>query len=303
MKRPFEGKYTITQEWGVNPADYARFGLKGHNGVDYATPVGTPILAPHNGKVIEVAYDQYGYGTYVKIENEAEGSILAHLTKHETNPGDYVTEGTKIGESGNTGNSTGPHLHWGYYRMPRDKSNGYSGTTNPWQYLDENQPKPPADPCANIKAELTTAQDAIRDFEKIKIDCQDDKKALNTTISNLNIKLTVANQEIDNREEQVDRIIKTAENTEKSLQKQIEGLKTLVDQSGTGIATYLDQIKTLESQFDSESKAKGKALNLLAASEERVRQLEKQIRDNAAPNFKTMPIKERIKYCIDILFT
>jgi len=154
MKRPFEGKFTITQEWGVNPQDYARFGLKGHNGVDYATPTGTPILAPHSGTVIEAAYDATGYGTYMKIENDEEGSILAHLSKHLVNPGDYVTEGTQIGLSGNTGNSTGPHLHWGYFRKPRNKSDGYSGTTNPWQYLDENKPKPPVDQCEAIKKEL-----------------------------------------------------------------------------------------------------------------------------------------------------
>ena len=163
MRRPFEGKYPITQEWGVNPQDYAKLGLKGHNGVDYATPIGTPILAPHNGTVVEAAYDATGYGTYVKIENDEEGSILAHLSKHLVNPGDYVTEGTQIGISGNTGNSTGPHLHWGYYRKPRNKSDGYSGTTNPWQYLDENKPKPPVDQCEAIKNELEVLK---KDHEK-----------------------------------------------------------------------------------------------------------------------------------------
>ena len=140
MIKPFKGEFPITQTWGndlvINGVHiYAQYGLKGHNGVDYGTPTGTPILAPHDGKVIEAAFDQYGYGMYVKIENDKEGSILAHLKSFNVNPGDVLTEGTQIGISDNTGNSTGPHLHWGYFRKPRNKSDGYSGTTDPAPYL------------------------------------------------------------------------------------------------------------------------------------------------------------------------
>ena len=147
MIRPFKGMFTVTQEWGndlvINGVHiYAQFGLKGHNGVDYGCPIGTPILAPHNGKVIEAAFDKYGYGMYVKIENDKEGSILAHLKSFVVNPGDIITEGTQIGISNNTGNSTGAHLHWGYFRKPRNKSDGYSGTTNPYPFLSENIPTP-----------------------------------------------------------------------------------------------------------------------------------------------------------------
>lgn len=162
MRRPFTGMYQITQEWGINPQDYAKFGLKGHNGVDYATPLGTPILAPHNGKVIEVFYDPQGYGLYVKIENDVEGSILAHLSEHSVNPGDILTEGTQIGRSGNTGNSTGPHLHWGYYRKPRNKSDGYSGTTNPYPFLTENDPhKADKEKIAQVTEKLKECQNLI----------------------------------------------------------------------------------------------------------------------------------------------
>src|SRR3990167_5979943 len=147
MIRPFRGTFQVTQEWGndlvINGVHiYAQYGLKGHNGVDYGTPTGTPIIASHGGKVIEAAFDQYGYGMYVKIENDKEGSILAHLKSFVVNPGDIITEGTQIGLSDNTGNSTGAHLHWGYFRKPRNKTDGYSGTTNPFPYLTENQPVP-----------------------------------------------------------------------------------------------------------------------------------------------------------------
>lgn len=140
MIKPFKGDFPITQVFGVNAQDYAKFGLKGHNGIDYGTPTGTPILAPHDGKVIEAAFDQYGYGMYVKIESDKEGSVLAHLKSFNVNPGDVLTEGTQIGISDNTGNSTGPHLHWGYYRIPRDRSNGYNGFIDQAPYLIQAPP-------------------------------------------------------------------------------------------------------------------------------------------------------------------
>ncbi|MCZ2337795.1 MAG: M23 family metallopeptidase, partial [Chitinophagales bacterium] len=124
--------YQVTQTFGnkliLNGVDvYAKWGYLGHNGIDYGTPTGTPILAPHSGKVIEAAFDQYGYGNYVKIENNTEGSVLAHFSKTEVSVGQEVKEGQRIALSGNTGNSTGPHLHWGYYRHPRNRQNGYGG--------------------------------------------------------------------------------------------------------------------------------------------------------------------------------
>lgn len=173
MRRPFNGSYTVTQTWGVNPETYARFGLKGHNGIDYGTPNGTPIVAPHDGIVIEAAFDASGYGMYVKIENDKEGSILAHLHSFNVNPGDKILEGQQIGISNNTGFSTGPHLHWGYYRKPRTRDDGYSGTTNPWPYLSENIQNPPKEEpkteVQQLKEEITKLNGAIeKKDERIK---------------------------------------------------------------------------------------------------------------------------------------
>lgn len=175
MIRPFKGMFTITQEWGNDLVIggvhiYAQFGLKGHNGVDYGTPTGTPILAPHGGKVIEAAFDKYGYGMYVKIENDKEGSILGHLKSFVVNPGDTITEGTEIGISDNTGNSTGAHLHWGYFRKPRNKTDGYSGTTNPFPFL-QPQPTPPTESIEQLKQK-------IEDMKQTEIRLQKEKDAL-----------------------------------------------------------------------------------------------------------------------------
>lgn len=137
MRLPFNGQIPVTQIFGVRKENYQRFTVKfpdgslhpleGHNGVDFGMKVGTPIYAPHSGKVIEAAFDANGYGNYVKIENDKEGSTLAHLDSISVKVGYQIAEGDLIGYSGNTGNSTGAHLHWGYFTKPRNRTNGFGG--------------------------------------------------------------------------------------------------------------------------------------------------------------------------------
>ena len=133
-------KVYITQDWGVNRDNYSKFGLLGHNGIDLRAflPSGercyeggkSEVFAPHDGKIIENSFDS-SYGWYSKIENDKEGSILAHFhSKSACVVGSYVLAGDLIGYQGTTGNSTGIHLHWGYYPKPRNKASGYSGTIN-----------------------------------------------------------------------------------------------------------------------------------------------------------------------------
>ena len=141
MRLPYNGQYPITQVWGNKLIQdgkefYAQFGLAGHNGTDIGLPSGTEVLAPHSGKVIESYFDPSGYGNYIKIENAVEGSILAHLQEVFVEVGFQVKEGDLIAKSDNTGLSTGPHLHWGYYKFPRDRKNGYGGTIDPTPFID-----------------------------------------------------------------------------------------------------------------------------------------------------------------------
>lgn len=128
MRLPFKGNYRQTQGFAENPTAYAKFGLKGHNGIDNAVPSGTDLYAMISGTVIEAQLDATGYGNYVKIENDKDGALVGHLSVLSVKPGDKVVEGeTLIGKSGNTGNSTGPHTHTGYFTKPRNRANGYSG--------------------------------------------------------------------------------------------------------------------------------------------------------------------------------
>lgn len=128
---PFKGTFAITQIFNDKRyrESYAKFGLMGHNGIDYATPVGTPIYAPIDGVAKETDYfDQYGYGNYIKIQNDKEGVVLAHFKdRSPIKPGTTIKQGDLVGYSGNSGNSTGPHLHMSYWREPRNRENGFNG--------------------------------------------------------------------------------------------------------------------------------------------------------------------------------
>lgn len=116
MNYPFK-KVHITQEWGVNEDIYKRFGFKGHNGIDFrlfddsgVRSTTSLLFAPHDGVVKERRFDANGYGNYLKIESETEGSILGHLKEFKVNVNKHVKEGDSIGIADNTGWSTGSHL-------------------------------------------------------------------------------------------------------------------------------------------------------------------------------------------------
>lgn len=143
MIKPFAGTYPITQTFGANPGAYARFGLAGHNGVDWGVPSGTPIRAAEGGVVLAARDDPGGYGHYIKIDHgDGQTAIYGHLSRIETAANRMVERGQVIGYSGNTGNSTGPHLHF-EIRVKGQERNGYNGAVDPLPLLDADPPRPP----------------------------------------------------------------------------------------------------------------------------------------------------------------
>lgn len=142
MRLPFNGNFPQTQGFGVNPENYKKYGLLGHNGLDYGLPSGTPVVAPHKGFIKEAYFDPLGYGWYIKLENDTEGSTLAHLEEgsFRVKIGDFVDEGQFLALSDNTGFSTRPHLHSGYYRFPRNRQNGFNGYIDQTPYLIPDPP-------------------------------------------------------------------------------------------------------------------------------------------------------------------
>ena len=82
-----------------------------HTGVDFAVPVGTDVLAVADGKIEHANWGK-AYGDQLVQKVPGGWVIYAHLSKLLVKPGDTVKAGQHIGESGNSGNSTGPHLHF-----------------------------------------------------------------------------------------------------------------------------------------------------------------------------------------------
>lgn len=106
-----------TSGYFVKPAPGGRRsqGIHGHNGVDLAGPVGSSIVAAAKGTVIVSNSGGYngGYGSYIVIKH-ANGTqtLYAHLSKNFVSVGETVSQGQKIGAMGNSGKSTGSHLHF-----------------------------------------------------------------------------------------------------------------------------------------------------------------------------------------------
>jgi uncharacterized protein YgiM (DUF1202 family) len=100
-----------TQQYGERPGTY---GGRGHMGVDYGCVTGTPVMAVADVEVDKSAYDTSGYGEYVRIWHPALKvySLYGHFSVRKVKVGDLVKQGDVVGLSGNTGNSTGPHLHY-----------------------------------------------------------------------------------------------------------------------------------------------------------------------------------------------
>ena len=147
LQKPLKEWY-ITQLFAKNNVSwYKEYGLKGHNGIDFRCAVGTPIFATHDGTCIGVYEDSAG-GIGIDIVDPTGkfktrywhimkgGVIVAY--------GQKVKAGDVIAMSGNTGRSTGPHLHFGLKEVKNingvwvtlNKDNGFFGGINPMDYFD-----------------------------------------------------------------------------------------------------------------------------------------------------------------------
>ena len=93
--------------------------IRPHKGTDYAAPVGTPILSTANGRVIESRY-KGGNGNYVKVRHNATYTTqYLHMSKRAVKVGDVVKQGEVIGYIGMTGNTSGPHVCYRFWKNGR----------------------------------------------------------------------------------------------------------------------------------------------------------------------------------------
>ncbi len=87
-----------------------------HRGVDFSLPTGSPIIAPSDGEVLKIAYQANGAGRYIVLKHGRNyKTVYMHLSRALVKPGQQVKRGERIALSGNTGRSTGPHLHYEFH--------------------------------------------------------------------------------------------------------------------------------------------------------------------------------------------
>ncbi len=119
LQKPVQGGI-VSATWYYPSGNY-------HGAIDYAVPSGTPIYAAADGIVVSTGSLSYGYGTYVVIRHTSIGleTWYAHGTvgSISVSIGQTVSRGQQIMLSGNTGNSTGPHLHFEARTSPYGTSN------------------------------------------------------------------------------------------------------------------------------------------------------------------------------------
>ncbi|MDB3981606.1 M23 family metallopeptidase, partial [bacterium] len=93
--------------------------VKPHKGTDYAAPVGTPIMATANGTVTKSSYNK-GNGNYVKIKhNNTYATQYLHMKRKKVRVGQFVKQGDVIGWVGMTGNTSGPHVCYRFWKNGR----------------------------------------------------------------------------------------------------------------------------------------------------------------------------------------
>lgn len=143
-------KPVITQNFGDRPEYYAKYKMKGHNGTDFRARTALPVFAPFSGEIIVENSANAGYGLHVRIRSRERGLeiTLAHFSEAAPVPqSGIVNMGDRIGMTGNSGDSSAPHLHCTLRRIEnhpdlktfnlpvKDYDNGFLGAINPAPYF------------------------------------------------------------------------------------------------------------------------------------------------------------------------
>ena len=283
---PLRKEFPILQSnlFGANPQNYASFGLAGHDGIDIMCPTGEDVVAPIAGECY-VGWDPKGWGLYIRITNNEGEVILAHLLDNLISSGTTVTQGALIAHSNSTGNSSGPHLHLGL-KVNAISNPPMKDFIDPMPYLQDT-----TEPTMQITVKerdflvgrSTTAKEV---GEYLNLDnpdnasTEDYKRVVGGYIgraTELQTKLTIAEAEITNKDQQVGRLKQQLlEETElaTSIQKQLtemakiyEGrigaLQEQVDAMGKDKGLLITENALLKSQLDNAIKGIVKNISLL----------------------------------------
>lgn len=113
---PTQRQYRISSQFNPRRKNPVTGRIAPHKGVDFSMPTGTPVIAPADGVVIKVSYQAGGAGRYIMLRHGREyQTVYMHLSKPLVKQGQSVKKGQRIALSGNTGRSTGPHLHYEFH--------------------------------------------------------------------------------------------------------------------------------------------------------------------------------------------
>ena len=130
---PHKGAFRLSSGFGVRE-DPVYGGTARHKGQDFAAPKGTPVYATGDGVVVKARFQFRGYGNEVIIDHGfGYQTRYAHLNTIEVREGMKVSRGDRIGTVGNSGKSTGYHLHYEVLYMNSQR--------NPMNYMDINMPE------------------------------------------------------------------------------------------------------------------------------------------------------------------
>jgi len=137
LEQPIRIPIRITQKFRANPKVYKKFGLAGHDGLDYGCPTGTKLYAPMAGTVY-VGWAPKTWGLFYSIENDWGTVYLCHLKENYMSTGSKVMKEQLMGETDNTGFSTGPHLHIGL-RVRGVKDAAMKDFVDPLPYFEKEE--------------------------------------------------------------------------------------------------------------------------------------------------------------------
>ena len=132
----------ITSGFGSRKAPKAGASTN-HNGIDLAAPLNTPVYSPMDGVVEKIYFNDKGGKQLVIHHSDGSRSGFAHLNGYDVNLNDNVSKGQLIALSGNTGNSTGPHLHF-TFRNPKGEP------VDPSYFFDINYQNQPGNKVSNL---------------------------------------------------------------------------------------------------------------------------------------------------------
>ena len=149
-RQPFSKEWPITQRYGET------YTSSFHTGIDYGCPLNTPILASADGVVVYAGWDKTGYGNMViLLHPDGRATLYAHLSSIYVKLGEKVKQGSLLGHSGSTGNSTGPHLHFEARRQWQDYKSHFDPMALPLMTVDDTAtgPKPAPQPSVLMEPE------------------------------------------------------------------------------------------------------------------------------------------------------